>query len=43
MVQYQGVQDHDVEQFRKAGKAVVVAPDKFKTGSFIHPFAKARA
>ena len=43
MVQYQNVQDHDVEQFRNAGKAVVVAPDKFKTGTFIHPFAKARA
>ena len=43
MTQYQDVQPHDVEQFRKPGKAVVVAPDKFKTGTFIHPFAKARA
>ena len=43
MVQYQGVRDHDVEQFRAAGKAVVIAPNKFRTGTFVHPFAKARA
>jgi len=41
MAQYRDVAPNDIEQFRKAGKVVVVAPDKFKTGDFIKPFDKA--
>jgi branched-chain amino acid transport system substrate-binding protein len=42
MVQYRDVAAHDVDQFRKPGKAVVVAPEKYVSGDFIKPFAKAR-
>ena len=31
-VQFRGVADKDLEQFRSAGKQVIVAPDAFKTG-----------
>lgn len=40
--QFRGVLDKDMEQFRKAGKQVVLYPDAFKTGEFIAPFEKAR-
>ena len=42
MVQYRGVAAHDVEQFRKPGRAVVVAPDRFKSADLVKPFAAAR-
>lgn len=42
MVQFQGIKDKDIEQFRKAGKQVILDPSAFKSGNFI-PFAKARA
>jgi branched-chain amino acid transport system substrate-binding protein len=40
--QFRGVMDKDMEQFRKAGKQVVVYPDTYKTGDVITPFEKAR-
>ena len=40
--QFRGVADKDMEQFRKAGKQVVLYPDAYKTGEFIAPFEKAR-
>jgi branched-chain amino acid transport system substrate-binding protein len=40
--QFRGVADKDMEQFRKAGKQVVLYPDAYKTGDFIWPFEKAR-
>jgi branched-chain amino acid transport system substrate-binding protein len=40
--QFRGVTDKDMEQFRKAGKQVILYPDAYKTGEFIAPFEKAR-
>jgi branched-chain amino acid transport system substrate-binding protein len=40
--QFRGVADKDVEQFRQAGKQVVIYPDAYKTGEVITPFEKAR-
>src|ERR671925_730005 len=39
--QFRGVVDKDMEQFRKAGKQVVVYPEAYKTGDVISPFEKA--
>jgi len=40
--QFRGVTDKDMEQFRKAGRQIVLYPDAYKTGEFIAPFEKAR-
>jgi branched-chain amino acid transport system substrate-binding protein len=40
--QFRGVVDKDMEQFRKAGKQVILYPGAYKTGEFIAPFEKAR-
>ena len=40
-VQYQGIQGHDVDQFREAGKAVIIYPLELKSGKLIYPFSKA--
>jgi branched-chain amino acid transport system substrate-binding protein len=40
-VQFRGVADKDLEQFRGAGKQVIVAPETFKTGAAV-PFNQAR-
>jgi branched-chain amino acid transport system substrate-binding protein len=40
-VQFRGIADKNLEQFRSAGKQVIVAPDVFKTGEVI-PFSQAR-
>jgi branched-chain amino acid transport system substrate-binding protein len=40
-VQFRGVTDKNLEQFRSAGKQVVVAPDAFKTGE-VMPFGEVR-
>ena len=40
--QFRGIADKDTEQFRQAGKQVVIYPDAYKTGSVITPFEKAR-
>ena len=38
MVQYRDVLAHDIEQFRKPGKIIVVGPQQYKTGELIKPF-----
>jgi branched-chain amino acid transport system substrate-binding protein len=40
-VQFQGIADRDIDQFRKPGKQVIVAPDAFKTGE-VQPFSALR-
>jgi branched-chain amino acid transport system substrate-binding protein len=40
-VQFKGIADRDIDQFRKPGKQVIVAPDAFKTGE-VQPFAEVR-
>jgi branched-chain amino acid transport system substrate-binding protein len=40
-VQFRGIVDRDLEQFRRPGKQVIVAPEAFETGEVI-PFAQAR-
>ena len=41
--QFRGIADKDTEQFRQAGKQVVIYPDAYKTGNVITPFEKARS
>jgi branched-chain amino acid transport system substrate-binding protein len=41
MVQFRGVADKNVEQFRQPGKQVIVEPASYKTGEVL-PFDKAR-
>lgn len=41
LVQYRNVAAHDIAQFRRAGKAVIIAPKELKSGELIYPFAKA--
>jgi branched-chain amino acid transport system substrate-binding protein len=41
-VQFQNVQAGDVNQFKQAGKAVILHPNELKSGSLIEPYAKAR-
>lgn len=43
MSQFQGVANHDVAQFRTTGKLAIVAPDRYKSAPFRHPFATAHA
>ena len=42
MVQFTGVKDKDIEQFRQPGKQVILSPEKYKTGELRFPFEKAR-
>ena len=42
MVQYQKIDGSGAEQFRKAGKKVVLYPDEFKSGGIIYPYAAAK-
>ncbi|PWT71213.1 MAG: branched-chain amino acid ABC transporter substrate-binding protein, partial [Proteobacteria bacterium] len=39
--QFQGIADKDLEQFRRAGKQIIVAPDAYRTGE-LKPFDRAR-
>jgi branched-chain amino acid transport system substrate-binding protein len=41
-VQFQGIDSTDVAQFKKAGKRVIIYPDRFKSGNLIYPYAKAK-
>jgi len=41
--QFRGVKDKDIEQFRQAGRQVVVYPEDYKTGDVVAPFEKARS
>ena len=38
MVQYQGVKGNDVEQFKQAGKQVILYPAEYKSGKPLGPF-----
>ncbi|HWI26573.1 MAG TPA: amino acid ABC transporter substrate-binding protein [Stellaceae bacterium] len=38
-VQYRGIKGNDLEQFKKEGTAVIVAPAKYKTGDLVTPYS----
>jgi branched-chain amino acid transport system substrate-binding protein len=40
--QFRGVKDKNLDQFRSAGKQVILFPDRLKTGDLITPFEAAR-
>ena len=42
MVQFQDLEENNVEQFHKPGKRVVLYPSEVKSGEFIYPYNKAR-
>jgi branched-chain amino acid transport system substrate-binding protein len=42
MVQFQGIEGTDLEQFAKPGHRVVLYPEEWKSGSLIYPYAKAQ-
>jgi branched-chain amino acid transport system substrate-binding protein len=42
MAQFRGIKGKDIEQFRQAGKQVIIGPASLKTGDVIAPFDKAR-
>ena len=42
MIQFRGVGDKNVEQFRQPGKQVILEPAQFRTGQLMAPFEKAR-
>jgi branched-chain amino acid transport system substrate-binding protein len=41
-VQYHDVKGHGVDQFRGSQTITILAPDKYKTGEMIYPYAKAK-
>jgi branched-chain amino acid transport system substrate-binding protein len=41
MVQYQKVQDNNIEQFRQPGKKPVLYPEELKSGNIIYPYSAA--
>lgn len=43
MSQFQGVANKDIAQFRTPGKLAIVAPERYKSVPFRHPFATAHA
>ena len=42
LAQFRGVADKNIDQFRTAGKQVILFPDSLKTGEVVFPFEKAR-
>ena len=40
--QFRGVKDKNIDQFRSAGRQVILFPDRLKTGDLISPFEAAR-
>ena len=42
MIQFRGVVDKNLEQFRQPGKQVILEPAQFQTGKLVAPFEKAR-
>jgi branched-chain amino acid transport system substrate-binding protein len=38
-VQYRGITGNDLEQFKKPGTAVIVAPARYKTGAVVSPYS----
>jgi branched-chain amino acid transport system substrate-binding protein len=41
-VQYQHIEGNAVDQFRQAGKQVILYPPELKSGKFIYPYSEAR-
>ncbi len=41
-VQYQGIQGHDLDAWRRPGKAVVLYPPEWASGKLREPFDRAR-
>jgi branched-chain amino acid transport system substrate-binding protein len=39
-VQYQGIQGNDVEQFKQAGKQVILYPPELRSGKFLYPYTE---
>jgi branched-chain amino acid transport system substrate-binding protein len=42
MIQFRGIADKNLEQWRQPGKQVVLYPSQYKTGEAVMPFEKAR-
>ena len=42
MIQFRGIVDKNVDQFRQPGKQVVLHPPQFKTGEPVTPLDNAR-
>jgi branched-chain amino acid transport system substrate-binding protein len=42
MVQFQNIENDDLEQFKKAGTRVVLLPEEWKSGEFIFPYTEAK-
>ena len=42
-VQYRGIAPHNVDQFREAGKAVILTPNELKSGDLVYPLTQASA
>jgi branched-chain amino acid transport system substrate-binding protein len=42
MIQFRGIADKNLEQWREVGKQVVLYPSQYKTGEAVMPFDKAR-
>jgi branched-chain amino acid transport system substrate-binding protein len=38
LIQYRGIVGNDVEQFKQAGKQVILDPVAFKSGDLVTPF-----
>jgi branched-chain amino acid transport system substrate-binding protein len=38
-VQYRGIAGNDLDQFRQAGKQVILFPPRYKSGDLVYPFA----
>ena len=41
-IQFQGIQAGNVDQFKQAGRQVILHPNESKSGTLIEPYAKAR-
>ena len=41
-VQFQNIKDNDLNQFRQAGKTVVLYPSEWKSGKLIYPYTSAK-
>jgi branched-chain amino acid transport system substrate-binding protein len=41
-IQYQNLQANDIEQFRQAGKQVILYPPELKSGDLIYPFGRVK-
>jgi branched-chain amino acid transport system substrate-binding protein len=42
IAQFRGVKDKNIDQFRTAGRQVILFPEGLKTGEVVVPFEKAR-